>query len=86
MAAIRKNTRMPPKAPKVPRGPSTKNPKPRAPAEPPLSCMCAGGPWAGRLLTMYKSRPHTAVFSLRNFRGRYVLGADLLNTARWEDV
>lgn len=86
MVAIRKKTRMPPTAPKVPKGPAVKAPKkPFVSHEKPTSHFCEGGPWAGSRISMFKSRPNTAVFSLYGFKGRYIT-RDAMQTAIWEDM
>lgn len=72
--ALRKNTRMPPKAPRLPKSPVGFNYRKKPSPEKSFACRCQGGPWDGTMLPMFRSSPATAVFNLRGQRGRYRMG------------
>lgn len=69
--AIRKKTRMPPKMPKVGKGPQLPNFKTKLkPAPRPARVYCKGGPWHGECILAQICEP-TMVFTLKGMRGRY---------------
>jgi len=86
---LRKNTLMPPKAPRLPKSPVGFSHKQKPTPEKPFNCICEGGPYNGEGMTLYRSRPATAVFSARSHTGRYVLVEQFEGErciARWEDA
>lgn len=86
---VRHRVFMPPKMPKVPKGPVLpKYPLPEAKGEVGrLKHLCSGGPWAGEYLTVALFREDaTMVFSAKGFKGRYVSILAYCNFLRWEDV
>lgn len=84
---LRKNPRMPPKAPRVPKSPVGFSHKQKVSPEKPFNCSCESGPYDGEGMILYRSSPATAVFSAKGHTGRYVLVEQFEGErciARWE--
>lgn len=86
MAAIRKKTRMPPKMPRVQKGPVIpKHPKvTHADLRPSRRVLLSGGPWSGKAIsTKIEATQFTNVIKVGAFRGRYQMQD---HKGEWQDV